>query len=136
MFKVNDIAFAYDVSCGVCKVMILGINEKVAWVRFEHSVDKFGNPMTNHKFGGSANRFLFPEREYRMYGIWHSAEEAYAAWDAVSKEKEEEFRRNINNVEDLLRFPLANCLCGNSDVDYTAVEIYKEKAKEILDIDL
>lgn len=134
-FKTGDTAYAYEPWWGVCKVKIEKIEETVAWVHFECSVDKDGNQTSNDKHGGTAARFLVPDEEHKLYGLWGSAKEVYILQAESLKKHEDNLRNCINSAEDLIRFPLENCLSGE-DPDYIAIKIYKEKAKELLDIDL
>ncbi|MCR5776062.1 MAG: hypothetical protein K6G84_01435 [Lachnospiraceae bacterium] len=48
----------------------------------------------------------------------------------------ESYKKSINTIEDFVKFPLKYCFCGEEYTDEQAVIAYKEKAKELLSIDL
>lgn len=135
IFKKGDIAYVYDDWWGVCKVEVIKIQYNDVWVNFKYSVDKNGEQTTDFDYCGTSARFLCPDEGHKMYGIWHTAEEVYVLQDALIKSEEEKYRSEINSVKDLIEFPLKNSLCGE-DMNYTAFKIYKEKAKELLNVDL
>lgn len=47
-----------------------------------------------------------------------------------------EYINEIKNIPDLVKFPLMHCLNGEEYTDYDAIEVYKMKCKELLNIDL
>lgn len=60
-----------------------------------------------------------------------------AVQDAVlkSKEQTEKYCKEIKNMDDLLKFPLDHCLCGDY-TDYEAKQAYKIRVKEIVGLNL
>ena len=135
-FKIGDTAYVHDSWWGVCKVEIKKIKNNIVWVNIKCSVDENGEPRSEYNHGGTVARLLVPEEEHKLYGIWHTAKEVYVLHEASVNNNEKILRDSIKTTEDLLRFPLYNCLCGDDYVDYSAIKIYKEKAKELFNIDL
>jgi len=61
------------------------------------------------------------------------------ALDAAEKEKQtaiENYKQEIKDLNDLLRFPLKHCFCGDEYTDENAVCAYKIRAKELTGLDL
>ena len=61
------------------------------------------------------------------------------AWEALmgrieeyNKDLKEKYREEIQSLEELIRFPLSHCICGDEDLDSAAREVYEERAKEIM----
>lgn len=61
------------------------------------------------------------------------------ALDAAEKEKQtiiENYKQEIKDLNDLIRFPLKHCLYGDEYTDENAVCAYKIRAKELTGLDL
>lgn len=63
--------------------------------------------------------------------VFLTAKEAYEHQDAIIERHKEELRNGITGLEDLLKFPLNHCLCGE-DCDYDAKEVYEDICQKIL----
>jgi hypothetical protein len=63
--------------------------------------------------------------------VFLTAKEAYESQNAIIEKHKEELRNGITGLEDLLKFPLNHCLCGE-DYDYYAREVYEDICQKIL----
>ncbi len=68
--------------------------------------------------------------------IFDTRENAISAHEAAFKIKVESYCKQIKTLEDLVRFPVHNCINGDEYTDYSALEAYKIRAKEIADVDI
>lgn len=64
--------------------------------------------------------------------VFLTAKEAYEAQNAVIEKHKNELRDEINGLEDLLKFPLKHCLCGDEYTDEYAREVYEDVCQKIL----
>ena len=65
--------------------------------------------------------------------IFATKEEACKAYLNASTQLINKYKSEIRNLEDLLRFPLKHCFCGEY-TDYEALSAYKARATELTEI--
>lgn len=94
-------------------------------VRQVCKVDRTGRKVEK-SYGGKAD----------AYGklLYKSAEEAYNSCQQKHIDIQKEYLGQIKTVEDLIRFPLDHCFCGEEYTDWDAVSAYEQRAKELLGI--
>lgn len=95
-------------------------------VHYQSIVDRDGNEITS--MVGSSFR--------SSSEIWKSAADAYAARDKKQQEKLAAYKNKIKDMKTLILFPLDHCLNGEEYTNYDARTAYKERAKELLGLDL
>ena len=66
--------------------------------------------------------------------IFSTKEDAIAAHKRKSDENIAKYKEEIKNLNDLLKFPLDHCFCGEEYTDYDAIQAYKTKAFELTGI--
>ena len=131
-FKAGDTAYviaAWTDNIVKCRIEKKDEDESkgiIYWYEYMNDVDKDGNDT---------------EKAYGHYGsyendLYKSAKEAYTARENKHLERQSQFMAQIRNVEDLMRFPLDNCFCGEEYTDHDAVIAYKQRTKELMGIDL
>ena len=129
--KVRDIAYYYEHwSDSIVKCEIVSIKEidgkEFAEVKDIGTVDMEDEIICN-TYGTSTRlaSILYP-----------TVESAYKAYYDKNEELKQKYLEEITDVQDLIRFPLDHCLNGDEYTDYVAVAAYKEKARELLGINL
>jgi hypothetical protein len=71
-----------------------------------------------------------------MYGnLFETAKTAYAEVEKLSQMRIADMKQEIHTVEDLVKFPTLNCICGE-DADSDAVTAYRERCQELLGVTL
>ena len=63
--------------------------------------------------------------------IFNTKEEAISAYEIIFKKEVKGYCEQIKTLDDLVKFPINNCLCDEGEND-AALEAYEIKAKEIL----
>lgn len=66
--------------------------------------------------------------------IFATKEEAREAHLKASTQLIDKYKSEIKNLEDLLRFPLEHCFCGEEYTDYEALSAYKARVTELTEI--
>ena len=66
--------------------------------------------------------------------IFSTEEDAITAYKRKSEENIAEYKEEIKNLNDLLKFPLNHCFCGEEYTDYDAIQAYKTKTFELTGI--
>lgn len=89
-------------------------------VHWDERVYKDGS--TTSSFGNSATL---------LDNVFLTAKEAYESQNAMIEKHKEELRDEITGLEDLLKFPLNHCLCGENYNEY-AKEVYEDVCQKIL----
>lgn len=87
----------------------------------------------------STNKSVYILRSLDWFGTFNATEDcifdtkenAISAHRTAFKIKVKSYCEQIRTLDDLVRFPIDNCLCGEN-TDYAALEAYGIKAKEIL----
>lgn len=95
------------------------------------------------KFVEGGNQF-YKVASYSLGGVFNTLEdsifsthkEALDAANAAFNKEVEEYKSEIKTVKDLLKFPLNHCLDGDEYTDYAAIEAYKKRASELLNINI
>ena len=64
--------------------------------------------------------------------IFNTKEDAISAYKIAFETKVKSYCKQIKTLEDLVRFPVSQCLNGEEYTDFPALEAYKIRAKEIL----
>lgn len=95
-------------------------------IRYQSIVDRDGNEIVD-MVGDSCRE---------SSEIWKSAADAYAARDKKHQEKLAAYKNKIKDMKTLILFPLDHCLNGEEYTNYDARTAYKERAKELLGLDL
>ena len=103
-------------------------NTLYAQYTYDYLVDADGNEVTYGIHGGTSAA--------KFDDIWFSAKEAYTEIAARRAKIVKTYCDEIVTVKDLLEFPLNHCLDGEEYTDYEAIEAYKIKVKELLDIEV
>lgn len=62
-------------------------------------------------------------------------EEAIQSYTEKNQKQLEEYKSNINSLEDLIRFAISN-MYGEEYTDYEAIQAVKERSKELFDIEI
>jgi hypothetical protein len=68
--------------------------------------------------------------------IFKTKKEARNAHIEESKKLIKEYKESITNIDELVKFPLEHCFNGEEYTDYKAIQAYKERVKELLNIQL
>lgn len=68
--------------------------------------------------------------------VFATKEEALEAYKTEIENRVRRYKEEIKTLEDLLRFPLNHCFMGEEYTDYEAIRAYKERVKELMNIDL
>lgn len=68
--------------------------------------------------------------------IFSTHKEALDAANAVFNKEVKKYKSEIKTVSDLIKFPLNHCLDGEEYTDYAAIEAYKKRASELLNINI
>ena len=68
--------------------------------------------------------------------LYPTVTSAYKAYNDKNEELKQKYLEEITDVHDLIRFPLDHCLNGDEYTDYVAIAAYKERARELLGINL
>lgn len=68
--------------------------------------------------------------------IFDTRENAIAAHKTAFKLKVKAYCKQIKTLDDLVRFPIHNCINGDEYTDYPALEAYKIRAKELANVDI
>lgn len=129
--KAGDIAYYYEcwsnfiIKCEINEIKEVD-GETIAKVKNIGAVDKEDNIIFN-AYGTSAKRASI---------LHFSLEAAYKAYNDEFEKIKNEYMKEIKTIEDLVQFPLDHCLTGDEYIDYKAVAAYKEKARELLGINL
>ena len=125
--KIGSNVYAYERwSNSILRAEVIKIYDDSCELRFMNIVDRYGNDRGD-MFGVS--RRVFDQ-------VWHTAKEAWAAIDKEHDNAVIRYSQNMETVEDLLKFPLLHCLCGEEYTDYAAIDAYKKRCSELLDINL
>ena len=129
--KVGDIVYFYEHwTDSIEKGKIESLNEfdgvKTAEVKHIGIVDMDG--ATICKTYGTSTR--------KIEALYPSSTAAYEAYFKKNIENTNKYKDEIKTLKDLVVFPLYNCLNGEEYTDYDAKEAYKQRAKELLGIDL
>ena len=66
--------------------------------------------------------------------IFATKKEACKAYLNASTQLINKYKSEIKNLEDLLRFPLEHCFCGEEYTDYEALSAYKARVTELTEI--
>ena len=103
-------------------------NTLYAQYTYDYLVDADGNEVKSG-IHGSTSAAKFDD-------IWFSAKEAYTEIAERKAKLVKEYCDEIVTVKDLLEFPLNHCFDGEEYTDYEAIEAYKIKTKELLDIEV
>ena len=134
--KVGDIAYVWGVNTSkIYKCKIIDIAPPNARTLFPYTcdsmcvVDRFGQFIAE-----DSGEFSCSES-----AIWPTAEEAYNCELAVElrqyHEKFDTFASEINNIRDLLEFPVKYNLTSTNRDD-VAYHVYKSKAKELFGVEI
>lgn len=99
---------------------------KAAEVRNIGVVDSEGKTISNAY--GTSTRYV--------ENLYPSAASAYSVYFEKSIKQKRQYIEKIKTVRDLVDFPLNHCLCGDEYTDYDAKAAYKQRVKELLNIDL
>jgi hypothetical protein len=67
--------------------------------------------------------------------VFATKEEALEAYRIEVENSVRGYKEEIKTLEDLLKFPLNHCFVGEEYTDYEAVRAYKERVKELTEID-
>jgi len=67
--------------------------------------------------------------------IFRTKDEAIKTYELECEAQTKKYCDEIKTLEDLIRFPLEHCFCGEEYTDYEAIEAYKIRAKEIAGTD-
>lgn len=67
--------------------------------------------------------------------IFRTKEAALKAYNEFRNKLIEEYKAEIRTLEDLLKFPLSHCFCGEEYTDYEARDAYIARLKELTNID-
>jgi hypothetical protein len=89
-------------------------------VHWDERVYKDGT--TTSSFGNSSTL---------LDNVFLTAKEAYESQNAMIEKHKEELRGEITGLEDLLKFPLNHCLCGENYNEH-AKEVYEDICQKIL----
>jgi len=81
-----------------------------------HSVDNYGTFSCNNK------------------NIFANKNEAIGAYNENRNIKKENYKSNISTISDLIKFAVKNMYCEEY-TDYPAIEVVKDKAKELLGVE-
>ena len=68
--------------------------------------------------------------------IFDSYEKAVEAYNAECNKRVNEYCSEINTLDDLLKFPISHCICGDEDLDYEAKQAYIIKVKDLCNISI
>lgn len=126
--KTGDTVYVYEFwSENIVKATLKEpLENKGFHIHYEGIVDRNGNIIDS--FVGNSVR-IFND-------IWLTAKDAYLAVETRMNERINTYLDEINNIEDLVQFPLDHCFCGEEYTDYAAIDAYKIKVKEFLNIDI
>lgn len=102
------------------------LKDDIVKIHCLHSVDRNGE-ITSDEYG---------EQMVNISKVFPSPVDAYALSDKIKDNCIKGYCQNIKTIEDLIHFPLKHCLNGEEYTDNNAVEAYKIRAKELLDIKL
>ena len=73
----------------------------------------------------------------KLRELYETEQQYYAAQYKKNKSIKAFYKHNINSVEDLVRFVYNHVMMKSSNcTDYVALEVYEEKTKELLGINL
>lgn len=67
--------------------------------------------------------------------LFETAKTAYAEIEKLSGMRIADMKQKMHTVEDIVRFPMENCICGE-DADSDAVTAYRERCRELLGVTL
>ena len=85
------------------------------------------NPYNGNTFGSC---------DIRLINIYPTLQAAEDANHEHSEKAKNEYRKQINSVNDLVKIMFKNPCGGSEDIDWGLREVVIEKAKELLNIDL
>ena len=95
---------------------------------FDYIVDAEGNKV-GYDMHGITSAAKFDD-------IWFSVKEAYTEIAARKAKVVKTYCDEIVTLKDLLEFPLNHCFDDEEYTDYEAIEAYKIRAKELLNIEV
>lgn len=68
--------------------------------------------------------------------IFDSYEKAVEAYNDEFNKRVNNYCSEINTLEDLIKFPINHCICGDEDVEYEARQAYLIRAKDLCNISI
>lgn len=135
--KTGDMVYAVNVDGHNCPN---GVVHTVIGVQTEAAA-KIGYVVCNDRSyvtrDGDFSRLAYGTVGRPEENIYETAKEAWDALFTICEKlgtvRKEEYRKEIQRLEDLIRFPLSHCICGDEDLDPAAREAYEERAEEIME---
>ena len=68
--------------------------------------------------------------------LYKTADAAWKTLDQINNKVIKSYQQSIKTIQDLVEFPLDHCLIGEEYTDWQAIQVYKDKCKELLGINL
>ena len=130
-WRIGDIVFYYEhwskcmIKAKIEKIIVKGDNSRSVLLNDICTVDTDGNEITK-RYGNLCKS---------SNDVFSSCKEAYECIFNKRNKIVNEYCNLIKTVQDLMKFPLEHCFCGEEYTDDEAIEAYKIRAKELLNIE-
>lgn len=113
-------------SNNIIKGEISEIHDDGARVKCECIVNKNGHAVDS--FAGTCGG--------KWENLYLTAGDAYAGKEKKLQDKTAQYEKEITDVESLIKFALNHPLCAAEYTDHAAIEAYKRRSRDLLDIEL
>ena len=133
LLAVGDTVYCVDNYDNVFQCEVVGVKIETFW-----DLDYLTAELVGHK----VDRDGKTEEKSKIFNhvvvdrLLTTLDETYKARDRLVEHKKDEYRAEINSIKDLLVFPFHNSFDLYDGADKYAIEVYKEKCKEYLNIEI
>lgn len=126
-FKIGDTVYVYENWSGkIVKAVVSKKSKNGVYINYQYFVDNNGKEL---------NRFI--GSSYRKFNeIWDSVAEALNIKKERNNKIIQEYLKEIKNIEDLVKFPINHCFCGEEYTEEEAKAAYIIRVKELLNIQI
>lgn len=126
-FKIDDTVYVYENWSGeIVKAVVSKKSKNGVYINYKYFVDNNGKEL--NRFTGSS---------YRNFNeIWDSVAEALNIKKERNNKIIQEYLKEIKNIEDLVKFPINHCFCGEEYTEEEAKAAYIIRVKELLNIQI
>lgn len=126
-FKIGDTVYVYENWSGeIVKAVVSKKSKNGVYINYQYFVDNNGKEL---------NRFI--GSSYRKFNeIWDSVAEALNIKKERNNKIIQEYLKEIKNIEDLVKFPINHCFCGEKYAEEEAKAAYIIRVKELLNIQI
>lgn len=126
-FSVGQTVYAYENwAHRIVSATIVETDNKTYKIKYRAFVDPDGKE--TEPFQGTSYR--------ADSDLWTTAKEAYETLQMQDERETQKYMTEIKTVKDLVLFPLDYCLNGEEYTNYNARRAYKQRAEELLGIEV